>query len=133
MRNTLILAATVLAALTAPVLAQVTPEMLAAAHEVYDAADISDEAHIALYCGAAYTLIGNVTRTQGDTAAADAFEATAQGLLADAEALLIEEGMSTEDRTKTAEAFTYVANAGVIEGTEVAEYTQEDCDAAAAE
>ena len=133
MRKTLILAATVLSALTAPVLAQVTEETLAAAHAVYDVADVSDEAHIALYCGAAFTLIANVTRTQGDAAAADAFDASAQTLLAAAEALLIDEGMSTEDRTTTAEAFTYVANAGVIEAIEEAEYTQEECDAAAAE
>ena len=131
MRSTLVLAAA-LTSLSLPALAQVTDEMLAEAHVLYDAAEISDEAHIALYCGAAFTLVSNAQRDAGETASADEFGGKAQTLLATAEALLVAAEMGDADRTELAEAFTYVANAGVLLGTEDAPYSNDKCDAAAA-
>ncbi len=130
----MILAATVVAALTLPASAQVSPETLAAAQELYTTTEMSDEAHVALYCGAAYTLVSQILASQGSPAEqTDPLAALANQLLAKAEELLIAEGVSDEDRTALGEAFTYVANHQVIEGAEEPEYTEEECSAAAAQ
>jgi hypothetical protein len=130
MRSTLILAV-LMSAVAFPAAAEVTEEQLAAAHELYDNTEISDDSAVALYCGAAYTLVANQATADGKTDDATQAKTMADALLAKAEAGLIAEGMADADRSKLAEAYTYVANAGVMLGTEEPKYTQDECVAAA--
>ena len=130
MRSTLILAV-LMSAVAFPAVAQVTEEQLAAAQKLYDETEVTAESALSLYCGAAFTLVANQATADGKADDATQAKALADALLIKAEELLIAEGMADADRTLLAEAYTYVANAGVMLETQEAEYTQEECIAAA--
>lgn len=123
-----------LAALTAPVLAQeaaapAETEAVAAAKKLYAEARLPHEADLALYCGAGFHLLAGVAAKAGSTEA-DTYEGLSRTFLARADKLLTAEGMDFDARSKLAEAVTIVANEEVVKATEKARYSKDDCIAA---
>lgn len=95
---------------------------------IYDNSDLSDQADIALWCGAAFQLIAG--QAQGDDVAT--YTNKAQVLLTRAATLMVQEGTAPEDAGPIAEAYTYHVADQFAGNTDEADYSEDDCEAEAA-
>lgn len=117
-------------AFSSPALSQVTQEDLDSAVALIESAELSDTAHLNLWCGAAFVLVGEQLRANGNTADADSVQPFADAVYGKAATELIELGVVEEDFVALSDAFRVLAISQTGEGGE-ADYTQEECTAAA--
>lgn len=124
MRRLSLLAASAVLALSAlPALAIDASE----APAIYEASDLSEEADIALWCGAAFSLAADQSK-EADAEASKTFQAKADVLLARAGELMVEGGMTVEEVGPVAEAYTYHAADQIIAEKSEADYTLDQCE-----
>ena len=120
----ILLAVASLAVLTAPVLA----DEVADAKAAIEAAALSDDADMYMWCGAAFTIMtAMVTDADQQKMATDA----ANTLFGKASPMLTEEGIADADFAKLSENYTVLANSQLVTKLEGPAYTQEECTAAA--
>lgn len=120
----ILLAVASLAVLTVPVLA----DELADARAAIEAAALSDEADMYMWCGAAFTIMtAMVTDADQQKMATDA----AGALFEKASPMLTEEGIADADFAKLSENYTVLANSQLVTKLEEPAYTQEECTTAA--
>lgn len=129
MRLTLLTAATLLV-LTSQAFADTVADVTAA-KDVIAAAELSDETNLAMWCGAAFTLVSANYTGKGDTGNAKLATDLASTLFGKAAPLLTADGVADADMGNIATQYMVVANAQTIDKTEPADFTQEECQAAA--
>lgn len=133
MRQFLAIAAAITAfGFCAPALAQeLTQDDIDNAQAAIEAADLSDEAYLNLWCGAAFGIMQQKAADQGDAATADQLAQLQTTVFTKAAIELQAEGVSQEDFSTLGTNFAYlVMSQGKDAGGE-ADFTQDDCAAAA--
>ena len=134
MNKYLTAAAFAAALITSPVLAQemetYTEEQVVEAQAAIDAAELSDDAYLNMWCGAAFVIITQLMESRG--MADDAKQMVAMGdvVYQKAATELIGLGVNEADFTALSQNFRIIAIAQTGEGAEP-DYTQEECTAAA--
>ena len=134
MNKHLTAAAFAAALITSPALAQemetYTPEQVTEAQTAIGAAELSDEAYLNLWCGAAFVIINQLMQARGMTDEGAQMVAMGDVVYQKAATELIGLGVNEADFTALSQNFRIVAIAQTAEGAE-ADYTQEECTAAA--
>lgn len=132
--KTLIAVAATAAFLAAPALAQemetYTEQQVADAQAAIEAAELTDGAYQNFWCGSAFLIINQLATNAGMTDDAASAQAAADALFGKAATEMIAAGMPEAEFTALSQNFRIVAISQTGAGAE-ADYTQEDCVAAA--
>lgn len=102
------------------------------AAEIYENAELSEEADIALWCGAAYLVAAEQVKAE-DAAGAATMETTGAALIEKADALMQKEGLAIEDVRNIQEAYGFQVAVQILTTPDDTDYTQEECGAVTAE
>lgn len=135
MRRAATLAVFVLSAAAAPVFAQeeITPEALAGATTFVEGVGLSDLGYMYMWCGTAFTIVAGMQSGAGDTAGAEATTKLGDVVFAKVNDELIATGLPDEDLTTLGQMFWVVVQGQNTTNGGEADYSEEDCTAAAAE
>jgi hypothetical protein len=132
--KTLIALAAAAAFVAAPALAQemesYTEQQVADAAAAIEAAELTDEAYQHFWCGSAFLIISQLMETRGMAAESEQAKASADVLVGKAATEMIALGMPEPEFTAMFQNFRVIAISQTGAGAE-ADYTQEDCTAAA--
>ena len=104
---------------------------LAAAKATIAAANLSEESDLDMWCGAAFTLAAVSLDAAGNATDAALAKKAADALFGKAAPLLTGDGVAEADLGNISTQYMVVANAQMIEKSEEAEHTQEECQTAA--
>ena len=126
----LVLAAAAALAFVLPALADDAAD-LAAAKAAIAAAKLSPASDLDMWCGAAFTVVSAKFNSTGDPAHAKTASDAASALFGLASPLLTADGVADKDLAGISTDYTAVAYAQTIAASEPAQYTQEQCEAAA--
>jgi len=125
-------AALLAAALSTSALAQeVTAEQLASATTAIEAAELSEGAYKNLWCGAAFGMVKESLTPEGDPADVAMLDALQSAVFEKAAAELMAVGVAQEDFEALAGNFYYLAVSQTSAEGGVADFTREECMAAA--
>lgn len=115
-----------------PALAQdFTAEQIEAATSSIAAMELSDESQQDLWCGAAFGIVQDMLTASGDTATAEQLGAKKDFLFEKAGGELLAAGMTEADLTSLGSSYYIVALSQTKASDGAADYTQDECLAAA--